>query len=218
MAQSRAADKTLSETSGPTSSTLGRKRDHSRDAAILDAAIDVLGEVGYSAMTMDMVALRAKAGKATLYRRWPSKEELILDAVDRMKGTAVDLKDLPDTGDLRADLIALFRPQSAEEDTRRLSAMAGLVSLLSHRALFAEAAHSALIEPWSEAHRLLMRRAASRHEIPSSADIETICEVLPTMAAYRTIVQRKPFDRDFLVSTIDILIMPALRRDPTGSA
>ena len=175
----------------------------------------MLGEVGYTTMTMDMVAVRAKAGEATVYRRWASKEELILDAVARMKGSAVDLEDLPDTGNLRDDLIALFRPQSAEEETRRLNAMAGLVSLLSHRAVFAEAAHGALIEPWSEAHRLLMSRAATRDEIPSTADIDTICEVLPTMAAYRTIVQRRPFDRDFLVSTIDILILPALHRGPT---
>lgn len=217
MAQRKAAQSVAAETLGTPSSALGRKRDHGRDVAILDAAIDVLGEVGYTAMTMDMVAVRAKAGKATVYRRWASKEELILDAIARMKGSAVDLDDLPDTGDLREDLIALFRPQSAEEDTRRLHAMAGLASLLSHREVFAEAAHSALIEPWSEAHRLLMTRAAGRHEIPATADIETICEVLPTMAAYRTIVQRRPFDRDFLVSTIDILIMPALRRDPTAS-
>ena len=206
-----------SQTGGTAPSTLGRKRDHSRDGVILDAAIDVLGEVGYTAMTMDMVAMRAKAGKATVYRRWPSKEELVLDAVARMKGSALDLTDLPDTGELREDLIALFRPQSAQEDRRRLDAMAGLASLLSHRAVFAEAAHSAFIEPFAEAHRLLMRRAASRHEIPSTADIDTICEVLPMMAAYRTIVQRKPFDRDFLISTIDIVILPALRRDPTAS-
>jgi AcrR family transcriptional regulator len=218
MAKGKESENETKDAGASAPAALGRKRDHSRDGAILDAAIDVLGEVGYTAMTMDMVAVRAKAGKATVYRRWASKEELILDAVARMKGSAVDLQDLPDTGDLREDLIALFRPQSAQEDTRRLNAMAGLASLLSHRAVFAEAAHSALIEPWSEAHRLLMGRAVGRGEIPAAADIETICEVLPTMAAYRTIVQRKPFDRDFLVTTVDVLIMPALRYGSRGSA
>ncbi|MGI8475910.1 MAG: TetR family transcriptional regulator, partial [Thermomicrobiales bacterium] len=52
---------------------VGRKRDHTRDAAILAAALVVLAEVGYAGMTMDMVAVRAKAGKATVYRRWSSK-------------------------------------------------------------------------------------------------------------------------------------------------
>ena len=64
---------------------LGRKRDHTRDPEILDAALDVLAETGYDGMTIDMVAARAKAGKATLYRRWPSKAELVIDAVACMK-------------------------------------------------------------------------------------------------------------------------------------
>ncbi len=53
---------------------VGRKRDHTRDAVILDAALEVLAEVGYTGMTMDMVAVRAKAGKGTVYRRWSSKQ------------------------------------------------------------------------------------------------------------------------------------------------
>ena len=65
---------------------LGRKRDHTRDPEILDVALDVLAETGYDGMTIDMVATRAKAGKATLYRRWPSKADLVLDAVACMKG------------------------------------------------------------------------------------------------------------------------------------
>ena len=60
---------------------LGRKRDHTRDAEILDATIEVLAETGSDGMTIDMVAARAKAGKATVYRRWASKPDLVLDAV-----------------------------------------------------------------------------------------------------------------------------------------
>ena len=59
----------------------GRKRDPSRDAALLDATLEVLAEVGAEGLTMDLVAARAGAGKATIYRRWTSKTELILDAV-----------------------------------------------------------------------------------------------------------------------------------------
>ena len=194
----------------------GRKRDHSRDAKILDATIDELGEVGYAAMTMDMVAVRARAGKATVYRRWSSKEELVLEAVARIKRNQVDLEHLPDTGDLREDLLALFKPDSVAEDTRRRKAVAGLASMLSHHSAFADAANDALVEPWASAHRLLMQRAVDRGEVPASADIETICRVLPTLAAYRALVQQKPFDRDFLVSSVDSIIMPALRDDPTG--
>jgi AcrR family transcriptional regulator len=188
----------------------GRKRDDTRDVAILDAATDVLGEVGYASLTMDMVALRAKVGKATVYRRWPSKEELVLDVVEDMKRSQIDLVSLPDTGTIREDLITLLKSQSVEEDERRSKAMAGLASMLSHHSVFAEAANDALVEPWADAHRRLMQRAVDRGEIAASPDIETICQIVPTVAAYRAFVQRKPFDREFLASTIDAIILPAL--------
>lgn len=189
---------------------LGRKRDHTRDAVILDAALEVLAEEGYEGMTMDMVAVRAKAGKATIYRRWPSKAELILDAVARMKRSQVDLDRLPDTGTLRGDLVAVIKPQSIEEAERRLKVMAGLASMLSHDRGLAEAVNAAIVEPWADAHRVFMHRAVDRGEIPA-ADIETLSHVVPSMAAYRTLIQRKPVDRDFLVSLIDGLLLPALR-------
>lgn len=206
--QAPARGDTGTDQAGP--ARLGRKRDSSRGDAILEAAIDVLGDVGYDGMTVDMVALRAKAGKATVYRRWSSKEELVLAAVAQLKRGQVDLIRLPDTGSLRDDLLALFKPDSADEDIRRRKAVAGLASMLSHHSAFADAANSALAEPWAEAHRLLMQRAVDRGEIPASADIETVCLVLPTMAAYRALVQRKPFDREFLVSNVDGVILPAL--------
>src|SRR3954467_1290919 len=89
---------------------LGRRRDHTRDAEILDAALEVLAETGYDGMTIDMVAARAKAGKATLYRRWASKSDLVIDAVGCMKKGVYDLDNLPDTGSLRGDLLALIKP------------------------------------------------------------------------------------------------------------
>jgi len=196
---------------------LGRKRDHTRDPEILDAALEVLAEVGYDGMTMDMVAVRAKAGKATLYRRWPSKAELVLDAVVRMKRGQVDLDRLPDTGTLRGDLIAIIKPQSIEEAERKLKVMAGLASMLAHDRGLAEAVNAAIVEPWADAHRMFIQRAVDRGEIPA-ADIETLAHVVPSMAAYRTLIQRKPVDRGFLVSLIDGLLLPALRGASAGAA
>ena len=188
----------------------GRQQDRSRDGEILDATLDVLADVGFAGMTMDMVAQRAHAGKATVYRRWPSKPELIIDAVARLKRIQVDVGHLPDTGTLRGDLLALFKEQSEEEAEQRMRAVAGVVSLISHDRSFSDSAHAALVEPWAEAHHILMQRAADRGEIPETADIRTICQVAPTMAGYRALVQRKPFDLEFLVSMVDVLILPAL--------
>ncbi|MEE2037023.1 TetR/AcrR family transcriptional regulator [Nocardiopsis sp. CT-R113] len=195
----------------------GRKRDHSRDGDILDATLEVLADVGFSRLTMDLVAARAGAGKATLYRRWPSKAELVIDAVARMKRNQVDLEHLPDTGTLRGDLLGLFRPQSVGESERRLRIMAGLASMLVEDRALADAGTAAIVRPWAEAHHALMRRAVDRGEVPATADIDTLSQVVPSMAAFRALVQRAPFDRDFLVSMVDGVLLPALRHAPDQS-
>ncbi len=190
---------------------VGRKRDHTRDAAILDAALEVLAEVGYAGMTMDMVAVRAKAGKATVYRRWSSKTDLVLDAVAHMKLGMVDLGRLPDTGTLRGDLVGLIRPQSIAKGQHRLRVMAGLASVLSHDPGLADAVNTVINEPWVDAYRVFFQRAIDRGEIAMPADIETVLHVVPSMAAFRVLIQRKPVDQEFLVSLIDGVLLPALR-------
>ena len=195
-------------------SRLGRKRDPTRDADILDAALEVLAEVGYASMTMDMVATRAKAGKATMYRRWPSKTELLLDAVARLKATAVDLEQLPDTGTLRGDLLALFKPQPLARGARTLEVMAGLVSMISHDQSFAAAVTDTMITPWTEAHLTLMQRAIARREIAPDVDLVTISRITASMAGFRTLIERKPFTREFLVTMIDSVVLPALGVKP----
>lgn len=188
---------------------LGRKRDPSLDGTILDATLDVLAETGYDGMTIDMVAARAKAGKATVYRRWPSKPELVLDAVACMKSSGIDLNALPDTGTLRGDLVAMIRPPSIRDNERKLKVMAGIVSMLTRSPELADAAYDALIAPRAAANRILFQRAIDRGEIPADADIDRLCMIGPAMASYRTLMLRKPVDREFLISIIDGVILPA---------
>lgn len=189
---------------------LGRKRDHTRDPEILEAAIAVLSESGYEAMTMDMVATRAKAGKATLYRRWPSKAELVIEAVACMKQGMNAVENAPDTGTLRGDLVGLIRPHSLEDSERKMQVMGGLVSMLSRDPQLADAVNEAITEPRARLNRLLMERAAARGEISADADLDTISHIAPSMTAYRTLVQRKPVDRAFLIGLIDGVVLPAL--------
>ena len=191
--------------------TRGRKRDNTRDADILDAALDVLAELGASGLTMDLVAERAGAGKATIYRRWTSKAELVIDAVAHMKRKQVDIEHLPDTGTLRGDLLGLFKPAAMEVSTRKRKIMTGLASLLAADQALAEAVSTAVVQPWAEAHFALMQRAQKRREISALADIGTLSQIIPSMAAYRTLVQRKPINLAFLVAMADGVIMPALR-------
>ena len=186
----------------------GRKRDHTRDPEILDAALTVLAETGYDGMTIEMVAARAKAGKATIYRRWPSKNELVIDAVACMKAGGLD--NLPDTGTLRGDLIAMIKPHSIKEGEKKLQVMAGLISMLARAPELAQTANAAIVEPRAAANRTLMRRAVERGEISADCDIDTLSLVAPSMAAYRVLILQKPVDRAFLISLIDGVILPAV--------
>ena len=189
---------------------LGRKRDHTRDPEILDAALEVLAETGYDGMTIDMVAARAKAGKATLYRRWASKGELVIDAVACMKQADLSPENLPDTGSLRGDLVAMIKPHTLEESERKLRVMAGLMSLLASNPDLAEAAHAAIVEPRLAINRLFLQRAIDRGEISAETNIELIASISQSMASYRLLMLRKPMTRDFALSVLDNVILPAV--------
>lgn len=195
---------------------LGRKRDHTRDPEILDAALDVLSESGYDGMTIDMVATRAKAGKATVYRRWSSKAELVLDAVACMKQGEIDLDDLPDTGTLRGDLVAMIRTPSIRDGERKLKVMAGIVSMIARSPELAAAAQEALVEPRATVNRIFFRRAIERGEVPADIDVEKLCIIGPALVAYSVLMLGRPVDRDFLISNIDQVILPAagIRAEP----
>lgn len=195
---------------------LGRKRDHTRDPEILQAAIDVLAECGYERMTIDMVATRAKAGKATLYRRWSSKAELVVDAITCLKQGEFTPDNLPDTGTLRGDLLAMIRPHSLEESQRKVQVMGAVASMMAHDPQLADAVGAAITEPRTAVNRALMQRAADRGEIRADADIATVAQIGPSMTVYRTLAQGKPVDRDFLVSIIDGVVLPALGLRPGG--
>jgi AcrR family transcriptional regulator len=196
--------------SAPAPGRPGRRRDHSRDPEILDAAIEVLAEEGYDGMTMEMVAARAKAGKATLYRRWPSKGELVVDAVACMKSRDLDVDNLPDTGTLRGDLVAMIKPRTLEEADRKMQVMAGLMSVLSRSPELVDAINSAIVAPRAEVNRRLLERAIARGEIPADVDIATIALVAPSMTAYRLLVTQRPVDREYLLSIIDGVVLPAV--------
>jgi AcrR family transcriptional regulator len=193
----------------------GRKPDPSKDAALLDAAIEIVAEVGYDGMTMDLVAARAGSTKSALYRRWSSKGDLTLAAVARMQQAEIDLATLPDTGTLRGDLLALTQHYGSDEGQLKLRMMAGLSSLLERDPGLVDAAHSVITEPWVEVCRLMIQRAVDRGEAETD-DVETVARVVPSMTSDRVLVRRQPVDRDFFVGLIDAVVLPAVRRRPSA--
>lgn len=204
---------TLTDTAPDTApAKLGRKRDHTRDPEILEAALDVLAETGYDGMTVDMVATRAKAGKATLYRRWPSKAELVVDAVACMKQVDPDTAKLPDTGTLRGDLVAMIKAPTIEDAERKMRIMSGLMSMVSTNPELADSVRAVLVEPRAALNRFLLQRAIDRGEIREDVDVDLLSLVAQSMVSYRVLVLRTPIDRAFLVSIIDQVVLPAVRK------
>lgn len=141
---------------------------------------------------------------------------MVLDAVAQMKRDQVDLVNLPDTGSLRGDLLALFKPSTVGESERKPRALGGLSALLAKEASMAGAASNAIIEPWVEANRALQHNAVARGEIAPDAPIETMASIIPSLAAYPSLIERRPIDRASLVEMIDYVLLPALSiRDAT---
>lgn len=187
----------------------GRRRDPSRDAVILDAALDVLSESGYAGMTTDVVAARAGVGKATMYRRWASKADLALDAVARLNAQSADFADLPDTGSLAGDLHAVLGSGTEADDDRRLRIMVGLTPMLAEDARLAEA----ISEPWTTANTVFLRRAIDRGEIAADIDVETLAALIPTLATFRACIQRQPIPPEYIAKLIETVLLPALGLD-----
>jgi AcrR family transcriptional regulator len=194
----------------------GRKRDHTRDPEIMTAAIDVLAEVGFERMTVDMVAARARAGKATLYRRWPSKADLVLDAVSCMGATKASA--LPDTGSLRGDLVALLSPRTVHDAGHKLKVMLGLASVIAHSPELAGSIRAAFLEPRIAVTRALLERAKERGEISATCDTGLLSQVSSSMVLSRAMLEHRSVDRDFLLSVIDGVILPAARCGSDGGS
>lgn len=196
----------------------GRRLDESRDGVILDAALDVLVETGFDGMTVDAVAARARAGKATMYRRWPSKVDLVLDAVARMESGDVDLDHLPDTGTFRGDVTGLMRPGTLEDGGRRLRVLASLAAMTAREPRLGAAATEVGFGTWGRANRVLIERALDRGEFARDhVDVEALSQLIPQLCAARACVLHQPITREFLLSVLDGVLIPALRGSaPTG--
>jgi AcrR family transcriptional regulator len=193
----------------------GRKRDASRDDALRQAALEVLAEVGYDRLTIDAVAARAGAGKATCYRRWAGKAELVVDAVSRMKAQPAR----PDTGTLRGDLVELTCHFHDGDDAFRTGVQAGLVSGLVHDAKLREVFAELFIAPRKAVFRDVFDRAVERGEIAPVPNYELLSDVVPSMVFHQMILTGKPPGPAFVLTVIDQIVLPLIqiqRKTPTS--
>ncbi|MEO6123306.1 MAG: TetR/AcrR family transcriptional regulator [Ilumatobacteraceae bacterium] len=180
----------------------GRPRDVRCDHAILQATIDILIEGGAANLSIDGVAARAGVGKATIYRRWSSKEALVLDAIN----TEESIIPTPDTGTLRGDLeqyydgvIERFRDNEGSDVLPHLIEAAcydpevrlSLDSYLSGR---------------QKPLRVVLQRAIQRGEITSGTDVTVLIDVLVGPTFYRRLLTGGEIDRTFVHKILDIVL------------
>lgn len=184
----------------------GRPRSEKAQKAILAAAIDLLLEHGLHAMSMDAVAERAGVSKATIYRWWPSKELLALDALaTEWQVTAPDAS--RDTGSLRGDLLARLRPWLRQlRDKPYGRVVAGLVATAQGDAEFAGLYLERFVRPRRDAMRPVLLRAIDRGEIPANIDLEVALDLIYGPIYHRMLHSHAPLDERFARNLVDTII------------
>jgi AcrR family transcriptional regulator len=178
-----------------------------REAEILDATLEILASSGYDRLTMDAVAAAAKASKATLYRRWETKAELVVDALTRAKGAPK--VDVVDTGSLREDLRALACSEGGFNDDRVIAVMASVITALHRDQEFADLFHERFVSVKLAQARQVYERAQQRGEIAPEVDLDLLAPTLGAVILHRAFVLRLPVDDATVQRIIDEIVLPA---------
>jgi AcrR family transcriptional regulator len=181
-------------------------RGETRAEAILDATLRLLAEVGYDRLTMDAVASRAGASKATIYRRWRGKPELVMAALSRhaATGTAVD------TGSLRTDLVqtlAHMRDSLAQQDG---GLVLGLLNAMRDNAVLAGVVRHQLLESKRSLIGEVVGHAIARGELPAGANHALAAEISSSLVFTRLLVTGQPIDDGELAQLVDTALLPVL--------
>ncbi|MCG6496424.1 TetR/AcrR family transcriptional regulator [Kitasatospora sp. A2-31] len=191
-----------------------RRNEQSR-AAILTAAAELVSEVGFGKLTIEKIAARAGVGKQTIYRWWPSKGAVVFDAFLAANEDAGGGHDLPDTGDLAADLRAVLRATADElaDPAFDRTGRALTAEVLNDPDLLREY-RERLLDPLLEVSRARLRAARTAGPVPADADLDLAVELLYGPMYYRWLHGLGPLDHAYA----DRLVEAALRTlgVPTG--
>jgi AcrR family transcriptional regulator len=182
----------------------GRPRSAEADRAILDAAGSLLAERGLSGMSIEEVAARAGVGKATIYRRWPSKGLLALDAFMIMFRS---LQPPPDSGSLRGDLLIALRAWiRAVTATPAGPLLASLIAAAQHDPELHAAWRDQVLEPLRAQHRVMLERAVARGEISQAVDQDVVLDLFFGAAQHRLLLGHLELTDSFAESVVAVIL------------
>jgi AcrR family transcriptional regulator len=183
-----------------------RRRGSALEKAIFDAVFEQLNAVGYSRLTMEGVAAAAQTGKASLYRRWATKDDLLRDALEHALPSPAEI---PAHDNVRDDLLALMRCYRDVTDITRgtvfqvLKIEAGESSFLLHTVV-----RERIVGPLRQMIFDALQRGAERGEVRPEAATWQVARVGPAMVMYHCLTESKDVPDDLLVSIVDDILVP----------
>lgn len=184
--------------------TPARGRIAERDRQLLDATLEVLADTGYDRLNLDLVVARARASKATLYRRWPSKANLVVAAFGHAVGHAGDV---PDSGSLRDEL--LYAVSQICNEMRRLGDLiAALMPEMRRNPELGAAFDQQFIQPRYRAVAEIFRRAAERGELREDVDLDLVWDLVPGLLLYRTLSPDRTLTDDTARQLVEQVLLP----------
>ncbi|MFB7379531.1 TetR/AcrR family transcriptional regulator [Kitasatospora purpeofusca] len=187
-----------------------RRRGRELEAAIFEATLDQLTSGGFARLTMEGVAGAARTGKAALYRRWASKVELVIDALD---STLPRPTDTPDFGSAREELRHLVESFASVARSRAGGAVTAVMAELDHEQalLFKDFIAQRMIEPTKGVILDILRRGAERGDVRPDAATPLVADVVPAMLLYRVKVCGRQVGPEFVDQLVDEVLVPLIR-------
>ncbi|MFG3042052.1 TetR/AcrR family transcriptional regulator [Streptomyces sp. NPDC048330] len=187
-----------------------RRRGPVLERAILEATLDQLGSVGWNGLTMEGVAVGAQTGKAAVYRRWPSKEDLVVEA---LRAGLPTLDDAPDHGSVREDLYELcLRVRDVMYSKPGFALRAVLHECDADSAeRFHELIVTGVVEPSTRLFTAVLRRGIVRGEVRPDAVDGLVLDVIPAMMMYRSKVYGSEWQDEEIADVIDRIMVPLVR-------
>lgn len=186
-----------------TTRSVGRPKSVEAGPRILESAIDLLAEQGYDGMSIEGIAMHAGVGKATVYRRWASKEQVVVAAIDRF---VHDIQ-LLDTGSLRSDLVGLLSDAGRAYLSPQGRLLPALASAMDRHPTLARTVRTSFLEPRRKAVLKVLERARDRGEIETGADLDFIHDLLVGPFVYRRLFTAGPIDEKLVEQLLDVALL-----------
>jgi AcrR family transcriptional regulator len=182
----------------------GRPRDPQVDRAILAATLELLAEDGFDGLSIEAVAARARVGKTTVYRRWPSKIPLVVDALTQMKTPtpAVVAEDTPTREALVRAMSGFTKPH--EGSAARV--LAGLVDAMSRNEELAQAVRSVLVTERERGLVAVIERGKQRGEIRPDVDPRVMVDLLGGPVVLRRLITGGPVNQRLALAIVDLVM------------